>query len=46
MAAILTDDIFKSIYLNENDLIPIQISLQVAPRSRIDNKPAFVQVMA
>ena len=36
MAAILADDIFKCIYLNENDRIP----------SPIDNKPALVQVMA
>ena len=34
MAAILADDIFKCIFLNENDRIPI------------DNKPALVQVMA
>ena len=26
MAAILADDVFKSIILNENDRIPIQIS--------------------
>ena len=29
MAAILADDIFKCIFLNENDIIPIQISLKV-----------------
>ena len=27
MAAILADDMFKSIFVNENDIIPIQISL-------------------
>ena len=45
MATILTDDIFNYIFLNENDRIPIQISLKYVPRSPIDNKPAFVQVM-
>ena len=46
MAAILADDIFKCIFLNENDRNPIQISLKFVPRSPIDNKPALVQVMA
>ena len=46
MAAVLADDIFKCIYLNENDRIPIQISLKFVPRSPINNKPALVQVMA
>ena len=46
MAAILADDIFKCIFLNENDKIPIQISLKLIPRSPIDNKSALVQVMA
>ena len=46
MAAILADDIFKCIFFNENDIIPIQISLIFFPRSPIDNKPALVQVMA
>ena len=46
MAAILADDISKCIFLNENDKIPIQISLKLVPRSPIDNKPALVQVMA
>ena len=46
MAAILADDIFNSIFLNENGMIPIQISLKCVPRSPIDNKPALVQVMA
>ena len=43
MAAILADDIFKCIYLNGNDAIPIQISLQFVPTN---NKPALLQVMA
>ena len=46
MAAILADDIFKCIFLNENIKIPIQISLKLVRRSPIDNKPALVQVMA
>ena len=45
-AAILTGDNFKCIFLNENDTIPIRISLKFVTRCRIDNKPAFVQVMA
>ena len=46
MAAIWADDIFKCIFLNKNDKIPIPISLKLVPRSPIDNKPALVQVMA
>ena len=46
MAAILADDIFKCIFSNENDRIPIQISLKLVPRIPIDNKLALVQVMA
>ena len=46
MAAILADNIFKCIFLNENDRIPIQTSLKFVPRSPIDNKPALVQVIA
>ena len=46
MAAIVAEDIFKCIILNENDIIPIQISLKFVPRSPIDNKPALPQVMA
>ena len=44
MAAILVDDIFKCIFLNENDGILIQISLKFVPRSPIDKKPALVQI--
>ena len=46
MAAILADDTFKRIFLNENDRIPIRISLKLVPRSSLDNKPALVQAMA
>ena len=45
MAAILADNIFKCIFLNEKDKIPIQISLKLVPRGPIDNKPALVHVM-
>ena len=46
MADILADDIFNCIFLNENDRIPIQISLKYVPMSPIDNMSALVQVMA
>ena len=46
MDAILADDNFKCIFLNENDRILIWISLKLIPKSPIDNKPALVQVMA
>ena len=46
MAAILADDIFKWIFLNENDRILIHISLKFVPRSPVDSKSALVQVMA
>ena len=46
MDAILADDIFKCIFLNENVWISIKISLKFVPKGPIDNKPALVQVMA
>ena len=46
MAAILADNIFKCIFIQENGKILIQISLKLIPRSPIDNKSALVQVMA
>ena len=46
MDAILTDDIFKCIFLNENDRIRIETSLKFVPRGSIDSKSALVQVMA
>ena len=46
MAAILTDDIFKRIFFNENVRILNQISLKFVPNGSIDNKPALVQIMA
>ena len=42
MAAILADDLFKSIFVNENDRIPIQILLKFVPRSPIANDPALL----
>ena len=44
MAAILVD-IFRCIFLNDNDKIPIPISLKLVPRSPIDNKATLVQEM-
>ena len=47
MAAISADNIFNCIFLNENDRIPIQISMKYVPSgSSINHKPALVQVMA
>ena len=43
MVAILADDTFKCIFLNENDIIPIRLSLQFVPRSSVDNVPTLVQ---
>ena len=40
------DDIFKSIFLNENVWIPIKISLKFFPKGPINNIPALVQIMA
>ena len=37
--------IFKSIFLNENVLISIKISLKFVPKGRINNIAAFVQIM-
>ena len=46
IAVFLADDIFKCIFLNENDRISIKISLKFVLMSPIDKKPALVQVMA
>ena len=46
MAAILSDDIFICISVNENDRIPIKIPLKFVPMSPINNKLALAQVMA
>ena len=42
MDAILADEIFKCIFLNENDRIPIKISLKFVPDGPIDNNLALV----
>ena len=42
MAAILADDNFRCIFLNENDRIPIPISLIFFPRGSIGNKAACI----
>ena len=46
MAAILADDIFKCIFLNEKARISIKISLKFVPKGPIDNESVLVQVMA
>ena len=46
MAAILADNIFKCIFMNEKLRILIQISLKFVPKGPIDNMSALVQVMA
>ena len=40
------DDIFKCIFLNENEWILPRISLKFVPKIRINNIPALVQIMA
>ena len=42
MATIFADDTFKSIFLNENIRISINISLKFVPEGPIDNNPALV----
>ena len=39
-------DIFKCIFLNEDKWISINISLKFVPKGKINNIPAFVQIMA
>ena len=46
MAPILADDNFKYILLNENDRIPIRISLKFVPTSPIENKPSLFRTGA
>ena len=46
MATNLADGNFKCIFLNENDRIPVLISLKFVPKNPIDNKLAVIQVMA
>ena len=42
MAAILADDIFNSIFLNEKFCISIKISLKFIPKGPNDNNQALV----
>ena len=46
MAAILADDTFKCIFLNENVMILIKFSLKFVPKVRINNILALVLIMA
>ena len=46
MAAILTDNTCKCIFLNENVKIAIAISPKFVPKGPISNIPALVQIMA
>ena len=46
MAAILTDGNSKYIFLNENDRIPMRISLKFIPNGPICNILTFVQIIA
>ena len=46
IAATLADDIFKCIFVNENVLIAVHISLKFVPKDPIDTIPALVQIMA
>ena len=40
------DDVFKCIFLNENVIISIKISLKFVPKRSINNIPTLVQIMA
>ena len=40
------NNIFKCIFLNENVLISVKISLKFIPKSPINNIPEMVQIMA
>ena len=42
MAAILADNIFRSIFLNEKVNILIEISLKFVPKGLVDNNQALV----
>ena len=46
MAAILADNIFKCIFLNEKTQISIKISLKFVLKGPINKIPAWVQIMA
>ena len=44
--AILADDTFKCIFLNENDIILLQISLKFVPKGLIDNDSTLGEIKA
>ena len=46
MAAIFPDDTFERIFLNENVIILIKISLKFVPYGPMNDILAFVQIMA
>ena len=46
MDAILADDIFKCIFLNEKVRISIKSSMKFVPDGPIDNESALLQAMA
>ena len=46
MAAIVVADNYKCIFLNQDEMIPIRISLKSVSMSPIDKNPALVKVMA
>ena len=46
MAAIFADNIFKCIFMNENDCLLIRISLKFVPKGSIDDMHVLVQIMA
>ena len=46
MAAILSDNLFKCIFLNDNVWISNKISLKFVPEGSINIIPALVQIMA
>ena len=43
---LVTDNIFKCMFLNETVWIPIKISLKCVPKGPLNNIPALVQIMA
>ena len=43
MAATLEDDIFKWIFLYENGIVKIQISLKYVPKSPVAYKPVYMR---
>ena len=42
----IADDIFKCIFVNENEWISLKISLKFVPKGQINISPSLVQIMA